>query len=878
MKLSVQSFKGIAPTVNPRYLPEGMAQIAVNCDVKGQSLRPLSNPSDALDSTNIDLVTNAQTLYRFGQDVTNETQYWLSWPGDIDVCRGQIAGDAAEWTFYTGDGYPKATNNELALGGSTLPNNAVRLGLPAPVTALTATAGSATQEEFAAKVVLSAGVIETLGTASLLRVSVDGGENYQRVDLSGGADAAGVASAINAQTVASATVVGTTVEVTYGLGDGARLSVVYGELETRTVSGEGNDALAGIPASITLPAELSDEIGQIEYRLSESADWVRIAGAVVTCEDGDESDIFGRWCTVAYQAATGLRDDILDADVSDDVTPEVPGDGTLIIKTVATGPDAQLFLRVSDVREGVSAYYFNSKEYSATGQEAEDQTATLLLTATALGTISVADGLQLSTDNDTWTSYSITDRSPSTVAAALNADARVNAVLDAGGVRVSAATEGPGFLGVRYFVERATELTGTGYAEDLGVPESRVYTWTWIWASNGLVMESAPAPPSDPIDVYPGAEVVLTGFDATPADGALWTGRRIYRATAGTFLFVPYNPDDPENSGDWPASVPLDGFTDTASAEQLAEALPSLNWSMPPETLAGLINLPNGVMAGFTGRDVYFCEPYRPYAWPEDYILSIDAPIVGLGRMDTTLAVLTQGNPYFIQGPSPDLMTVVKADIEQACVSKQSIVSLSGSVIYASPDGLMMLSSNGSRMLTQELFDAKDWQALLDPASIEAYGHDNQYIAFCTFADGSEGGFLYDLTSGQFTLHDQHYPAGYTDLRNDALYLRAGTELVKWDQGTTTGLATWRSKVFTMPQILGFSCAQVEAENYTGAADALTFNLYVDGVLSHTQVVISRDPFRLPVAPGRDFEIELITPYEIFAVTIAQSMQELASG
>ncbi|MCK7581114.1 MAG: hypothetical protein MZV65_39460 [Chromatiales bacterium] len=29
-------------------------------------------------------------------------------------------------------------------------------------------------------------------------------------------------------------------------------------------------------------------------------------------------------------------------------------------------------------------------------------------------------------------------------------------------------------------------------------------------------------------------------------------------------------------------------------------------------------------MAGFPGRDIYFCEPYRPYAWPVEYMQSID--------------------------------------------------------------------------------------------------------------------------------------------------------------------------------------------------------------------------------------------------------------
>ncbi len=116
--------------------------------------------------------------------------------------------------------------------------------------------------------------------------------------------------------------------------------------------------------------------------------------------------------------------------------------------------------------------------------------------------------------------------------------------------------------------------------------------------------------------------------------------------------------------------------------------------------MKGLINLPNGIMAGFEGRDVYFCEPYRPYAWPAAYQQTVDYPVVGLGRLDTSLVVLTKGAPYLISGSAPGYMTVVKADLEQACVSKRSIVSMGSAVFYASPDGLVALAASGSRVLT----------------------------------------------------------------------------------------------------------------------------------------------------------------------------------
>jgi hypothetical protein len=288
--------------------------------------------------------------------------------------------------------------------------------------------------------------------------------------------------------------------------------------------------------------------------------------------------------------------------------------------------------------------------------------------------------------------------------------------------------------------------------------------------------------------------------------------------------------------------------------------------------LRGLINLPNGMMAGFVGRDIYFCDPYHPHAWPEQYIQSIDYPVVGLGRMDTTLAVLTTGAPYFIQGTHPDSMAVVKSDIEQACVSKRSIVSTGGMVIYASPDGLVMLSPGGSRVLSQNLFTREQWQVFFKPESIHAYQHDNMYIAFYD-NDTQQGGFVFDMTSGQFILHNIYAEAGYNDIQRDELFLAfADRSVKKWMAGGFLNYV-WRSKKFTTPEVMGFACAQLEAEAYP-----VTAKFYTDNVLTLTQTVASRDPFRLPAVKGRDWEIQLEGNTEVFSLVVGQSMSELAGG
>jgi hypothetical protein len=275
-------------------------------------------------------------------------------------------------------------------------------------------------------------------------------------------------------------------------------------------------------------------------------------------------------------------------------------------------------------------------------------------------------------------------------------------------------------------------------------------------------------------------------------------------------------------------------------------------------------------MAGFVGRDVYFCDPYHPHAWPEQYIQSVDYPVVGLGRMDTTLAVLTTGTPYFLQGSHPDSITVVRSDLEQACASKRSIVSTNGVVIYASPDGLVLLSSSGSKLITENVFTRAQWQAYFRPESIHAYSHDLKYIAF--YDNGTtQGGFIFDPTSGQIILHDIYATAGFSDLQRDQLFLSSSNRTIKtWIGGAPKSL-TWKSKKFWMPKPVGYNSAQLEAEAYP-----VTLKVYVDGTLGHTATVADRTAFRLPVLVGRDWEFQIEGTAEVFSLAIATSMEEIA--
>ncbi|MGB1651324.1 MAG: hypothetical protein ACPHEP_09870, partial [Acidimicrobiales bacterium] len=101
----IRAFGGISPKTPPRRLDESQAQTADKCAIFNGALRPAKDVSSTTVATKPSSTT---TIYKFGQDSTSETSGWLAFNNDVDVARGQINGDTEEWTFYTGDGAPKA--------------------------------------------------------------------------------------------------------------------------------------------------------------------------------------------------------------------------------------------------------------------------------------------------------------------------------------------------------------------------------------------------------------------------------------------------------------------------------------------------------------------------------------------------------------------------------------------------------------------------------------------------------------------------------------------------------------------------------------------------------------------------------------------------
>lgn len=134
-----EPFKGIAPAVAPTRLPASAATVAVNCKFGSGSLEPWN----ALSAT---IATPSKVGTKLSIFLYEDT-HWFHWLTDVDVVRSPLGDDSFRRVYFTGDGVPKMTTNDIATagGGTGYPNNAYTLGLPAP-----ANAPVATPEEYSA--------------------------------------------------------------------------------------------------------------------------------------------------------------------------------------------------------------------------------------------------------------------------------------------------------------------------------------------------------------------------------------------------------------------------------------------------------------------------------------------------------------------------------------------------------------------------------------------------------------------------------------------------------------------------------------------------------------------------------------------------------
>ena len=393
-----------------------------------------------------------------------------------------------------------------------------------------------------------------------------------------------------------------------------------------------------------------------------------------------------------------------------------------------------------------------------------------------------------------------------------------------------------------------------------------VYTWVTLYDE-----ESLPSPVSYPLDVTEGS-TIRVAFPDQPPVGSRINRLRVYRSVTSASGTTDYFFVQELNSAT--TAWVYDPATDLPQ-----EVIPSTFYDPPISGLEGLTSMNNGMMAAFKGKDLYFCEPYKPHAWPSIYALKTEADIVGLAAFGNALAVLTTGQPHVVNGTAPENMIMDRLEINAPCVSAASIVDLGYSAAYATNDGLAVISSSGANIVSKALFSREQWRAM-GPATMKAGHYDGAYVF--TYTDGGTKTGIIDLgdpSQPYFIATNTVATALRHDLKSSDLYYVTASGIHEFDEhdGDPRTL-TWRSKIYDLMSYVPFAVLLVEgtALGANPTDTAFSAKVYKDGALFHTITTLNT-PERMPSGLGRTWEIEVTGKVRITRIAMAGSVTELMS-
>jgi len=422
-------------------------------------------------------------------------------------------------------------------------------------------------------------------------------------------------------------------------------------------------------------------------------------------------------------------------------------------------------------------------------------------------------------------------------------------------------------------------------------PEVRSYVYTYV---SMYGEEGAPSPAftatGDPTSPWTVTVFIPTTDDET--ERALLT-TRLYRTVTGAdgvadFYFVTEFPKGQTS------------YIDTAEAIDITSQglLASEGWTPPPENLQGLIAMPNGILAGWAGNDLWFCEPYRPHAWPVAYTISVDYPIVGLGLFGQTLLVTTAGFPSTVTGIHPANMSLSKVQAHEPCISRGSIVSTLDGVYYASQNGIVQANPGAVGVASEKVIRRTDWAAFTDTYKLRAARYHQSYLAYPS-STANPTGLIFSLAEDRLFLAESTQNVEVANIQEDLwtgeLFLLATDGKVYHidpPDDVPTQPYVWRSKEFHFPEPVNLGAMKVYFSLPTGAprleppvvnptvlSDTMYgfVTVYVDGrrVFSR-ELRTSGAQWRLPSGfKGEVWQFEFTARVVIHSFQVASSAREL---
>lgn len=283
--------------------------------------------------------------------------------------------------------------------------------------------------------------------------------------------------------------------------------------------------------------------------------------------------------------------------------------------------------------------------------------------------------------------------------------------------------------------------------------------------------------------------------------------KRLYRTTGttGQWQLVA---DQQDGGVAWASAT---AYNDTLTDGQIpGDELITSTWEMPPVGLTGLFSLPSGSMGGWVGNRLHLSEPDQPHAWPPEYQMQADYPIVGAECFGSGVCLATTSWPYIIQGVDPGQMSGQSWKESLPCVSKRSVTSLGDTVVYASQSNMIGVSSGGASTWAIPYFTEREFKTLNPETMVSAMVERRLYVMY--EIDGTHRAMIFNLNGDDQYLTEAHFDAVeiHGDMTNGHLYYAFGQDIYEFDPVDGYSLTQdWKSKEITLPAPQNLGAAKI---------------------------------------------------------------------
>lgn len=442
---------------------------------------------------------------------------------------------------------------------------------------------------------------------------------------------------------------------------------------------------------------------------------------------------------------------------------------------------------------------------------------------------------------------------------------------------------------------------------------TRVYVYTWV---SEYGEESAPSPARIFSDKGDGTwNLTLFAPGGATANRNL-THTRIYRTVttlSGTSVFFLVD------------EIPIAtlSYADTKSNAVVAAnaIMECAYYYEPPADLKGMVMMTDGIIAAWRENEIWFCEPFRPHAWPVQYVLTVEYPIVNCGVIGNSLVVLTRGNPAVVSGSHPSNMSQSKIQVFEPCLSKNSVVAMEEGLAYVSHSGLVLVSPGGIANVTQQMIDRYKWMNDYGAKYIKGARINSVYLGFGSMESGAfeptafeNTAFeMYDYSGARtgFYLDPRNERVGFNALRDDPVLMvfedawTGDVLMVKQDatlnilspiQSDRQRVYKWRSKIFHMDEPINLGAVKImfvppsldemqlndeviELYQNLKPDQYALFKVYADDVHVYTKELReSGEIFRLPSGfKAQNWQFEIEGRVTVRSIEIASTVRELQS-